>query len=261
MRQYENNIIINNRNIAIKHIKPIDNAPTILWLGGYLSDMFGTKVSFLQNWALKTNYGCVCFDFSYTGLSQTNDSEKLFINNPPGVPVTKDFLKASLSEWLEEAYYMYKNYCSDNAIIIGSSCGGWLALLLAQMLQKEATPPKSLILLAPAPDFTKGFNQEDLQKIEKENYTYIKEEDISLPFTKKFVDDAKQHYILNKILDIETATYILQGSLDKTVPKEHSLKIMNILPYSDASFSLITGANHGLSRAQDLEKLIQIIKL
>ena len=269
MREHKKDIIINGRNIAINYIDPIGNSPTILWLGGYLSDMFGSKASFLRNLSLEKDLGCAFFDFSYTGLSQPlKDEEDLFINQQPGVSVKKSFLQACLSEWLEEAYYIYKNFCCQNTIIIGSSCGAWIAMLLVQLLHKEAIQPKSMILLAPAPDFTSRllFNKltpEQVAYLEKEKYIYIRQEgaEISLPFSKKFIEDAQQHHIFDKILDISIPTYLLHGDLDNVVPLSHAMQILNCLPYSDTSFTIMPGADHSLSRPQDLAKLAQIISL
>lgn len=262
MRQTQKTVTINERTIVVNQIKALNNFPTILWLGGYLSDMSGSKATFLRNWALEADYGCVCFDFSYTGLSQNVTDEKLESDNPSALIVPKEFLQASLGEWLEEALYIYEKFCNDNTIIVSSSCGGWIALLLAQLLHEKNYSIKSLILLAPAPDFTKDLlNEEELLCLEKQDYVYIQEENVALPFSKKFIEDAKKHYILDKKLNIEQSVYILQGSLDKIVSKEHSLKVMNILPYSDVSFTLLKDANHSLSREQDLNKLINIITL
>lgn len=269
MREHKKDIIINGRNIAINYIDPIGNSPTILWLGGYLSDMFGSKANFLRNLALDSRLGCVFFDYSYTGLSQSSkEQENLFIDQHPAACVKKSFLQACLSDWLEEALYVYKNFCRQETIIIGSSCGAWIAILLSQLLHKEAIQVKSLVLLAPAPDFTSRLlynklTSDQIAYLKREKYIYIKQEgsEISLPFSKKFIEDAKQHHIFDKILDISIPTYLLHGDLDNVVPLSHAMQILNCLPYSDTSFTIMPGADHSLSRPQDLAKLAQIISL
>lgn len=257
------NILFKGRNIALTYIAPSIGQSTIFWLGGYLSDMNGTKAQFLRNLALKQNMGFVAFDFSYTGASQTQGAD-LLASEEPFVKVKESFLQASISNWLEESLYIYKNFGGPQTIIIGSSCGAWLALLLTQVLQTSDIGLKTLILLSAAPDFTSNLLYDKMSAAQRESldkfaYVYFKEGNIFLPFSKNFIEDAKQHYILDKILPINVPIHILHGELDEIVPLPYVLRLLNSLPCSDVSFSCLPNATHNLSRPQDLEKLAQII--
>src|ERR1700724_3639578 len=142
------------RRIAVRS-RP-GGAPGLLWLGGFHSDMQGIKAIALDAWAAEHYRACVRFDYSGHGESGG------------------DFIDGTIGRWLEESVAVFEQFCTGPQVVIGSSMGGWMALLLARELaRRQATraPLAGLVLIAPAPDFTeelmwKGFSPQARQEIE-----------------------------------------------------------------------------------------------
>src|SRR3954468_24634041 len=125
------------RNIAVR--ARTGSAPGLFWLGGFNSDMQGTKALALDAWAAEHNRGCVRFD--YSGHGESGGA----------------FVDGTIGRWLEESVAVFEQYCAGPQVVIGSSMGGWIALLLARELAKRGrnrAPLAGLVLIAPAPDFT-----------------------------------------------------------------------------------------------------------
>src|SRR5471032_1830509 len=125
-------------------------APGLFWLGGFNSDMQGTKALALDAWAAEHHRACVRFD--YSGHGESGGA----------------FADGTIGRWLEESVAVFEQFCSGPQVVVGSSMGGWMALLLAREIAKRAAGRASLaglVLIAPAPDFTealmwKGFSPE-----------------------------------------------------------------------------------------------------
>src|SRR3984885_15226761 len=115
--------------------------PGIFWLSGYKSDMNGTKAQALAHWADAAGRGCVRFD--YSGHGESGGA----------------FIDGTIGRWLEESVAVFERFCSGPQVVIGSSMGGWMALLLARELGRRPASRASLaglVLIAPAPDFTEA---------------------------------------------------------------------------------------------------------
>src|ERR1700692_2657349 len=142
------------RSIAVRP-RP-GGAPGLLWLGGFHSDMQGTKAIALDAWAAEHHRACVRFDYSGHGESGG------------------DFIDGTIGRWLEESVAVFEQFCAGPQVVIGSSMGGWIALLLGrEMARREGSRASlaGLVLIAPAPDFTEvlmwsGFSPEVRQEIE-----------------------------------------------------------------------------------------------
>src|ERR1700757_3487715 len=130
--------------------------PGLFWLGGLQSDMRGTKALALDAWAAEHGRACVRFDYSGHGESGG------------------EFVDGTIGRWLEEACAVFEQFCAGPQVVIGSSMGGWMALLLAREMARRTENPAplaGLVLIAPAPDFTeelmwKNFSPEVRQEIE-----------------------------------------------------------------------------------------------
>src|SRR6201985_1582518 len=141
------------RNIAVR--ARAGSAPGLFWLGGFNSDMKGTKALELDAWAAEHGRACVRFDYSGHGES--------------GGP----FIDGTIGRWLEESVAVFERFCRGPQVVIGSSMGGWMALLLARAIARRQKSEllAGLVLIAPAPDFTeelmwKGFSPEVRHQIE-----------------------------------------------------------------------------------------------
>src|SRR3954462_6783350 len=142
------------RKIAVRARK--GSAPGLLWLGGFNSDMLGTKALALDAWAAEHGRGCVRFD--YSGHGESGGA----------------FVEGTIGRWLEESVAVYEQFCCGPQVAIGSSMGVWMALLLAREIARRASDQASLaglVLIAPAPDFTEqlmwnGFSPEVREEIQ-----------------------------------------------------------------------------------------------
>lgn len=237
------------RDIAILSRKAMsqDDAPTLVWLGGYRSDMTGTKAVELDRYAKETGLACIRLDYSGHGASKG------------------DFNKGTISRWLEETIAVLRHKSPKRIIVVGSSMGGWIALRLVQELRKEqgGTEVAGLLLIAPAPDFTAELIEPNLSDEEKASLAergYFEEpsEYSTDPniFTRDLIEDGRNNRVLTGILETGCPVHILQGMKDDDVPYSHALKLLNHLPADDIVLSLIRDGDHRLSRPQDIERML-----
>lgn len=239
------------RRIAIR--ARAGTAPGVFWLGGFKSDMKGTKAVALDNHAAKSGRACIRFDYSGHGES----SEK--------------FEDGTISAWLEDALAVFKNRAHGPQIVVGSSMGGWMALLLAKALaENPALAPHAklagLVLIAPAPDFTeelmwKNFSEEVRREIDTRGFWQRPSaygED-PYPITKKLIEDGRSHLVMGKPIQVKCPVRILQGVLDLDVPWQHAMKLVSCLAQDDVTITLIKDGDHRLSRPEDIERLLRTV--
>lgn len=220
--------------------------PALMWLGGYRSDMSGTKAVEME--ALAAELGCASIRFDYSGHGASGG----------------EFWLGTISRWLEEAMAVLDLAGPRRVVLVGSSMGGWVALRLIQELKRRGTGPEvtGLVLIAPAPDFTCDLIEPHLTAIEHaslEERGYFEEpsEYSSDPniFTRALIEDGRQNRVLTGIIDTACPVHILQGMMDRDVPFGHALKLMEHLPVDDVTLTLIRDGDHRLSRPQDIERM------
>ncbi len=236
------------REIAIIHraAAATSERPTLVWLGGYRSDMTGTKAVVLDALAEKLGSACLRFDYSGHGASGG------------------EFRDGTISRWLEESIAAIDATAPKNVILVGSSMGGWIALRLVQELRMRAKAPKiaGIVLIAPAPDFTSELIEPELTDKERQSLAergYFEEvsEYSSEPniYTRALMEDGQRNRVLSGIIETGCPVHILQGMADPDVPYQHALKLMEFLPADDVALTLIRDGDHRLSRPQDLQKM------
>ncbi|MGI8853114.1 MAG: alpha/beta hydrolase [Methyloceanibacter sp.] len=235
------------RRIAYRFTDLSGAEPVLLWLPGFLADMAGTKAVALAGFARAQGLPMLRFDYSGHGLSPGN------------------MLEASIGDWLEEAYAMLGLIGDRRTILIGSSMGGWIAVLLARQLQQagEIERLAGLVLLAPAFDMTERLMWRKLSPktkaiIETEGVFYAP----SLygdpyPLTKRLIEEGRNHLIGEGTgpIELDLPVRILQGMEDPDVPWGHALDLVDLLHRGDVELTLIKGGDHRLSRPQDLRHL------
>ncbi len=227
--------------------------PGLLWLGGFKSDMGGTKAAALDRWAAVHRRHCVRFDYSGHGESGG------------------EFTDGTISRWLEESIAVCDAFCRGPQVVVGSSMGGWLALLLAREFRRRETArsPASLaamVLIAPAVDFTeelmwKRFPAEVKQKLETEGVwkrpsPYSAE---PYPITSGLIKDGRRHLLLGGLIETGCPVRILHGIADPDVPWGHAVELVSRLAQDDVVLSLIKDGDHRLSRPEDIERLISAV--
>ena len=239
------------RSIAVRRTEGV--FPGVVWLGGYRSDMLGTKAEALDDWA-KTNGHANC-RHDYSGHGESGG----------------DFNDGTISRWLEESLAVFDRFCATgNHVLVGSSMGAWVALRMVQELAKrgESQRLKALLLLAPAPDFTHDLMKPKLneqQKLQLENQGYMEEHseysDEPNIFTKALFDDGDENRVMTGMIKTECPVHILQGMQDPDVPYEHALKLVDFLPEEEVSMTLIKDGDHRLSRDEDIALLIRTVEI
>jgi pimeloyl-ACP methyl ester carboxylesterase len=241
----------NVRKIAVR--RRSGAMPGLLWLGGLKSDMGGTKAVALDRWAAAQGRNCVRFDYSGHGESEGK------------------FTEGTISRWLEESIAVFDAYCGGPQVVVGSSMGGWLALLLTRELRRREPPrgplsPVALVLIAPAVDFTeelmwKRFPARAKRKLKSEGVwerpsQYSTE---PYPITATLIEDGRRHLLLGGLIETGCPVRILQGVADPDVPWRHAVELASRLAQDDVVLSLIKDGDHRLSRPEDIERLIGVV--
>lgn len=216
-------------------------APGLFWLGGFRSDMTGTKAEALDAYAATHGLACTRFDYSGHGRSSGR------------------FEDCVLSDWLEEAAAVFASTTGPQ-IVIGSSMGGWLALLLARL--PEAAPRiAGLVLIAPAPDFTErlmwpSLTPELQQRLMRDGMVEVAEPGLPpYPITRALIEDGRRHLVLDGAIACPGPVTILQGSADTTVPVAHAIALVERLGGADVTLTVVRGGDHRLSRPEDIARL------
>jgi len=235
------------RRIAVRH--QAGAAPGLFWLSGFKSDMSGTKAEEVAGFAARHQRAMTRFDYSGHGLSGGS------------------FEDACVSDWLEETLLVFDRFCTQPTVVIGSSMGGWLAMLLA-LARKETGLIKGLVLIAPAADFTEElmwkhrFTDEIRETIQRDGRFEQPSAYSGDPYviTRKLIEDGRQHLILDKPLHAGCPVTILQGIQDPDVPWQHAQRLVEALPQDDVTFTLVPDGDHRLSRPQDIELLLNAVE-
>jgi pimeloyl-ACP methyl ester carboxylesterase len=220
-------------------------AAGLVWLGGFRSDMEGGKATALDAWARAEGRGFVRFDYFAHGAS------------------SGDFLDGSISRWREDALAVIDQLAEGPQILVGSSMGGWIALLAA-LARPERTA--GLALVAPAPDFTErlmwpAFPEPVREKIRAGGaYELPSPEGFPpTPITRAFIEDGRRWLLYGDApIPVRAPVKILHGSMDADVPWRHGLELVTRLDQCpDVEFIRIEDGDHRLSRPQDIASLIK----
>jgi pimeloyl-ACP methyl ester carboxylesterase len=215
-----------------------EKRPGFLWLGGFKSDMTGSKAERLRELSGHDGRLFIRFDYSGHGASEGR------------------FEDGTLSLWLAEARQVLRLAGDRPMILIGSSMGGFLALLLAREGSGNVT---GLVLLAPAADMTFNVEAEiakrpDAQEALARDGVWLRPSRYGDPYpiTAKLLADGRHHRLLETGLDLACPVRILHGDQDPDVPWQHGLKTFQAIRAADARFTLIKHGDHRLSRDEDI---------
>jgi pimeloyl-ACP methyl ester carboxylesterase len=225
--------------------------PGLFWLGGFKSDMQGTKAAALAAFATERGRALVRFDYSGHGESKG------------------EFVDGTIGRWLEESLAVFLSCCRGPQVLIGSSMGGWLALLLARELRRLKDPAASIagmVLIAPAVDFTealmwKNFSPAIRQEIESKG-TWLRPSQYDhrpYPITRALIEDGRRHLLLGGLIETGCPVRILQGVEDPDVPWGHAVELVSRLAQDDVVLTLVKDGDHRLSRPEDIERLLAAI--
>jgi pimeloyl-ACP methyl ester carboxylesterase len=219
----------------------------VFWLGGFKSDMEGSKAESLATLAGRTGRPSLRFDYSGHGASGGR------------------FTEGTISGWLAQSCHMFLTKAQGPRIVVGSSMGGWLALLLYRHLARTepeaACRIKGLVLLAPAADMTADLMWDQFPDAVKrevmENGVWARPSAYGEAYqiTRGLIEDGRQHLMLAEGLAVHCPVRILQGDADPDVPPAHAAKVFSALRGEDVTLTLIKGGDHRLSASHQLDLL------
>jgi pimeloyl-ACP methyl ester carboxylesterase len=238
-----------HRRIAVR-VRP-GLEPGLFWLGGFKSDMKGIKAEALDAWARGSGRALVKFDYSGHGESEG------------------DFAAGTIGRWLEESLAVFDAFCRGPQVVIGSSMGGWLALLLSREVARRGASPArvaGLVLIAPAVDFTeelmwKRFSPEAKREIEEAG-AWARPSAYSQGaylITRDLIEDGRRHLLLGGMIETGCPVRILQGVQDPDVPWQHAIELTARFAQDDVVLTLVKDGDHRLSRPEDIERLLAAV--
>jgi hypothetical protein len=221
--------------------------PAVVWLGGFRSDMAGTKAQALADWAAASGRAYVRFDYLGHGES------------------SGDFrTKGTVTRWREDALAVLDELVEGPAVLVGSSMGGWIACLAAMARPQRV---QAMVLVAPAPDFTEKLMAPEIPPQGRAalaaDGVWLRPSEYGDPYpiTRALLEDGRRWSILgSEPVPIEAPVRILQGAADPDVPWRHALELAQAIKGQDVVFTLIKDGDHRLSRPQDIERLIAAVE-
>ena len=214
------------------------NGPSVIFLGGFKSDMEGSKAIFLEKWAQQKSRSFLRFDYSGHGQS------------------SGDFLSLGIGDWFKDSMQIIELIDNNDLILVGSSMGGWISLLLSRELGKRL---KGLVTIAAAPDFTedsmwRNFTEEQKKEVLSSGIIYLPSEyGEPYPITRYLIEDGRQNLILPEPLDLQCPVRLMQGTEDTAVTRETALKLFDHINANDLSLFFKRGADHSFSDQGCLE--------
>jgi pimeloyl-ACP methyl ester carboxylesterase len=228
--------------LAYRRSKGAADKAGVVWLGGFHSDMLGSKASVLHSACSDARRSFVRFD--YLGHGESGGA----------------FADGTIGRWREDALAVVDQLTDGPLVLVGSSMGGWMALLVALARPERV---RGLVLLAPAPDFTDklmwaSFDDSQRQQIMEEG-AWIRPSDYDpagYPITRDLIVEGRAWNVLEGEIAIDVPVRILQGGLDPDVPWTHSLDLADKLRSRDVVWSLIKDGDHRLSRPQDIARMV-----
>ncbi|MBS41013.1 MAG: alpha/beta hydrolase [Rhodospirillales bacterium] len=237
---------LNCRNgSTIAYHKIMGKEPNIVFLGGYMSDMDGTKAISFQNYCQSHDLSYLRFDYSGHGRS------------------SGEFIKGTIKQWSDDAICVIDQLTQGPLILVGSSMGGWI-MMLAALARPDRI--KGLIGIAAAPDFTEQlmwnrFPAKIKKTLLREKIYYQPTEygDKPYPITLNLIENARHNLILNKPIPIKCPVHLFQGQKDNTVPWQYAMQISKSIPTDNVTITFIKNGDHRLAREKDLRRIFNAI--
>jgi pimeloyl-ACP methyl ester carboxylesterase len=231
---------------TVAYARTDGRAPTIVFLGGFRSDMTGTKAMALEAWARTSGHAYLRFD--YLGHGQSSGR----------------FEDGTIGRWLDDSLAAIDSLTTGKLVLVGSSMGGWLSLLVARTRAERLA---GLVLIAAAPDFTermllRDLSPEDRVVLERDGRLerpsqYSPEPSV---FTWKLIEEGRNHLLLDRPLALPCPVRLLHGQNDPDVPWEYSLQIARHLDAPEVITTFIKGGGHRLSTPADIARLIATVE-
>lgn len=239
---------VEGQPIAVRHRNGA--VPGVMWLGGYRSDMRGTKAEALDGWAAETGRAMTRHD--YSGHGESGGA----------------FRDGTISRWTAESLAVLDRFAPGRQVLVGSSMGAWVALRMIEDLVKRGDGGRvaGLVLLAPAPDFTTELIEPALSKAQRRALAeqgYFEEASEYSPepniYTRALLEDGARNRVMRGPIDTHCPVHVIQGLKDPDVPHSHALKLVACMPKDDVTLSLVPDGDHRLSRPQDIAMILKAV--
>lgn len=229
----------------IAYHKTEGTLPGVVFLGGLHSDMEGTKALYLQDWARETGRAFLRFDYSGHGQSSGT------------------FTEGCIGDWAADAMAAISELTAGPQILVGSSMGGWIALLVARTIPTKVC---GLVGIAAAPDFTEdsmwaGFSDALKQELEETGRVALPSDYSEEPYiiTRKMIEDGRRQLVLRDPLPLNFPVRLLQGTADTDVDMTVALRLLDHAEGDDIRLTLIKGADHRLSTPENLSLIRKMV--
>ncbi|HCP80597.1 MAG TPA: alpha/beta hydrolase [Octadecabacter sp.] len=223
--------LVTSQGREIAYHLTVGRGPTVVFLGGFKSDMTGTKAVFLENWAVETGRAFLRFDYSGHGES------------------SGAFEDGCIGDWYEDACAAL-SLIDGPVVLVGSSMGGWISLLVARAMPERVV---GLVGIAAAPDFTEdgfwaGFDAAQRAELEREGRVALPSE-YGDPYiiTKRLIEEGRERLVLRSALRLNFTVRFLLGTADTSVSVEVALRLLDHADSPDMRLTLVDGADHSFS--------------
>jgi pimeloyl-ACP methyl ester carboxylesterase len=229
----------------IAYARTSGTGPGIVFLGGFRSDMTGTKAVFLQDWAQAQGRAFLRFDYSGHGVS------------------SGEFLDGAIGDWFEDALAVVTTLTEGPQILVGSSMGGWIALQLARAVPERVA---ALVGIAAAPDFTEdsmwaGFDDAQRRDLTERGRLELPSDYSPDPYvvTRRLIEEGRNRLVLRAPLALPFPVRLLQGTADTDVPPAVALRLLDHATGPDIRLTLVKGADHRFSTPDCLAMIAQAV--
>jgi pimeloyl-ACP methyl ester carboxylesterase len=219
--------------------------PGVVFLGGLRSDMTGTKAVYLEQWARRSGRAFLRFDYSGHGQS------------------SGEFTDGCIGDWAEDAATAIEALTEGPQVLVGSSMGGWISLLMAKRMPERVA---GLVTIAAAPDFTEDGMWADWSEDQKT--ACMEEGQVALPsdygeemiITRRMIEDGRDHLVLRTPLALPIPVRMQQGTADADVPMSVALRLLDHLQGDDIRLELVKGADHRFSDSSCLATITRAVE-
>ena len=238
-------ILSRDGGATIAYREMTGKSPTVIYCGGYHSDMSGSKAVALSTWCHEFGHTYIRFDYQGHGMS------------------SGEFADGSIGLWRDDALSILDQTTTDPVVLVGSSMGAWIALLIAL---KRPNRIAGMVLLAPAVDFTidlmwNKFDTDIRDEIENKGFWNRPSEfeDEAYPITLKLIEESRSHLLLNAPITFPGPVNILYGLADEVVPLDHVMRTVDAIASSALTVTLIKGGDHRLSQDTDIARMTSAV--
>lgn len=219
--------------------------PTVVFLGGFMSDMQGSKATYLEEWAKARGQAYLRFD--YSGHGQSSGA----------------FVDGAIGDWAADARAVIEATCTGPLVLVGSSMGGWISFLLSRALEGRIA---GLVTIAAAPDFTEDgfladFSDEQKAQLQTDGVVHIPSDyGDPYPITKRLIEEGRDNLVMRTPMRFDFPVRMLQGTEDTAVTRETALRLLDHIEAQDMRLSFVKGGDHSLSTPSDLSLITASIE-